>query len=323
MNPSVRLVRKPANGKKHAMRDISPALITPAAYGPNFALGGVYDSAGRLQRDCLRPTIGASDSIDPEALPLDFAPERTVADAVYAGRFFQHFGHHLVETLPSLHAAAPYGGAILMHPWPAPLPDSFANDGFRGVLIHVLGIDPARITFVNAAMRVERLTVAKLPPPPMSGKIGEDFIAPFRIIRSAALAQHAGDPAKIYLSRRDFSGGTNRRLINEAAVEDALSAHGFTILKPEKLPIMEQIAIVARASVVAGMDGSAMHLCHFMAPDSRVVCIHTRPFHVLRYINAALGIGLRSVPAESIGAANDETLFTTDIVAVLEAALAP
>ncbi|MBB4198745.1 hypothetical protein CCR94_08725 [Rhodoblastus sphagnicola] len=58
----------------------------------------------------------------------------------------------------------------------------------------------------------------------------------------------------IYISRK----GHHRPLINEAELEVALKAIGFSIIQPETLPIAEQINIFRSAKIVVAPTGAAM-----------------------------------------------------------------
>jgi capsular polysaccharide biosynthesis protein len=50
-----------------------------------------------------------------------------------------------------------------------------------------------------------------------------------------------------------------RQVVNEAVVETALEAHGWTIVHPQKLPWVEQLKMLADCEHLAGFAGSALH----------------------------------------------------------------
>ncbi len=66
---------------------------------------------------------------------------------------------------------------------------------------------------------------------------------------------HRSGPRTVYLSR---SGQSYRKLTNETEVEDLFRSLGFRVVRPEELPIEEQVRIVAEAELIAGPGGSAM-----------------------------------------------------------------
>jgi capsular polysaccharide biosynthesis protein len=132
------------------------------------------------------------------------------------------------------------------------------------------------------------------------GVVGPTFIAACGKIRDYALAQAPAPGGRVYLSRRLFDGGSYRAVENEDALEKVFAAHGFTVIAPEQLPMGDQIRAVANADFVAGIDGSAMHLCGFMRANAKVLIIETRPFPVQRAINHALGLTTLTAPARFV-----------------------
>ena len=48
------------------------------------------------------------------------------------------------------------------------------------------------------------------------------------------------------------------------------AAMGFLVVAPEHLTLTEQIALAARATVLCGPSGSALHLSVFAGPGARV-----------------------------------------------------
>jgi capsular polysaccharide biosynthesis protein len=74
-------------------------------------------------------------------------------------------------------------------------------------------------------------------------------------------------PARLYVSRADAAG---RRVVNETAVEAELRRRGFETIMPGTLPLVEQLARFAKASVVVGAHGAGL-VGLFAARDARVV----------------------------------------------------
>jgi capsular polysaccharide biosynthesis protein len=64
----------------------------------------------------------------------------------------------------------------------------------------------------------------------------------------------------VYLSRRHVPGRPQRpAMTNHDALDGVMRDLGFSVLCPESLSLMDQAAIMARARVVVGEDGSALH----------------------------------------------------------------
>lgn len=75
---------------------------------------------------------------------------------------------------------------------------------------------------------------------------------------------------RIILSRKGF---TQRQLVNEAEIINALARHGFEVVYPEKLSFIEQIALYHSADVIVGSASSAMTNTIFCNDKARVVAL--------------------------------------------------
>jgi hypothetical protein len=72
--------------------------------------------------------------------------------------------------------------------------------------------------------------------------------------------------AKVYLSRQ---GLENRNCEGEEELESVLSQRGFQIVRPEQLPIIDQISLFNRANWIVGQMGSAFHNVLFAPRGAR------------------------------------------------------
>jgi capsular polysaccharide biosynthesis protein len=93
-----------------------------------------------------------------------------------------------------------------------------------------------------------------------------------RVLAQAPAGQGA---RRVYLSRR---GQSMRVMVGEAAFEKALTARGFTIVRPETLGAAEQIALMREAEVVVGASGAALANAVFLPRGARVVEIQPTNF---------------------------------------------
>ncbi len=75
---------------------------------------------------------------------------------------------------------------------------------------------------------------------------------------------------RIFLSRKGF---TQRQLVNEAEIINALARYGFEVVYPEKLSFIEQIALYHSADVIVGSASSAMTNTIFCNDKARVVAL--------------------------------------------------
>ena len=65
---------------------------------------------------------------------------------------------------------------------------------------------------------------------------------------------------KIWLSRSKLKYG---RVLNEPYIEERAQALGFDIIHPEKIPLPEQIRLIATSAAVAGFSGSQFFSAFF------------------------------------------------------------
>src|SRR5688572_16287166 len=105
--------------------------------------------------------------------------------------------------------------------------------------------------------------------------------------------QHA---THIYLSRRLLKRRL-RRLSNDTAVERRLARRGFAVVHPQHMSLVDQINAAAGADVVAGVDGSALHLSAFMRPGARMLVLQTKRRRTIHFMNALMEVETISVPA--------------------------
>ena len=82
---------------------------------------------------------------------------------------------------------------------------------------------------------------------------------------------------RIYLSRRQ-PANSMRVMINEAELEAALEARGFLIVRPEALPVAEQIILMRNAEVLVGASGAALANALFLPPGAKMFEIQPQNF---------------------------------------------
>jgi hypothetical protein len=189
------------------------------------------------------------------------------ADCFWAG----NFGHMLLEVVPTL---------LLMDQAPdqslaitsAPItPNTRA-------MFEQMGVAADRIRKLDAPVRCAEVYYCQ---PLMRLSGGSHPLLADAFARLAQLgAQGTVTPLeRVFFSRARVS---KRRLEQEQQVEDLFARYGFTIVHPETLKIADQIRLVANATMLAGLGGSAMHLCAMARPETPVLIIQTvhMPQHV-------------------------------------------
>ncbi len=78
--------------------------------------------------------------------------------------------------------------------------------------------------------------------------------------------------ARLYVSR--LRPSHYRILANQAEIEAIALSEGLTLVQPETMSILEQIALFGSAQLIVGEFGSAMHNALFSAPGTRVLCLN-------------------------------------------------
>jgi hypothetical protein len=232
--------------------------------------GGIVDSDGneiieaRLVRGKGQVIVGSP------IIPTD-SPKFTkigYGTHLYAGAFFWHFGHFLLEGLTRVSA------------YPGPqrnMPHVFHDLSYGHNVPHInfflscLGISAMPIT-VPTRMRGTLI----IPPARLVIKhsIHRDQSLVYKEISDKVLSQvkkfQLPEFGLIYLSRANLIKD-NRHITNEIELHHALIKLGFQIIHMQELKIDEQIRIAAKAKLIVGPIGSAMHLSVFSPPEVQVV----------------------------------------------------
>ena len=269
------------------VRAVRDATVTERSYGPDRGYtGAAYDGTGTLVSESLRFNQGDINPVDPQTLPPGTREAAGSARrlGIYAGPLFPIMGHFVFETLarlwPLAHLSSGGDGTdpadIVVHHWPGlDLPAFFDNPLYRE-LFGAIGITPGRVVLADRPLSYETLLVAD-PASRYHVDMNEQMDHLLMFMRRILLGTDAppltGD--RLYLSRSRW--GSNRRVLNEAAVDDVMAGRGYKVIYPEALPPAELVGILAGASIVVSFDGSHAHLAAFCEPETATVLFDTRP----------------------------------------------
>lgn len=152
---------------------------------------------------------------------------------------------------------------------------------------------PRFVDFMESHECVHCRTMLLPEPVAPSGHFDEDIIRAIRTmvverygrVRPTASAEGYGGPPehaqrqkadsttdqrgeRVYISR---GGAGRRRIVNEEEVIDLLSARGFRIAHPERLPFLEQVALCAAAGVLVSNHGAGLANMLFMPEGASVL----------------------------------------------------
>jgi hypothetical protein len=187
------------------------------------------------------------------ALPVRYVPGRA---AVIHGPGYAVYGHWLVDFLPRLHLLALAGHDLSQARFvlPADLP------GFAREFLQMAGIPSGNILFHDHDR--EQLLFDELIVPTVlrtASRLHPLFRAAsdFWVTRAGIPPAPALPTGRVFISRGGVASG--RFLSNRRALEGIAADEGFEIVRPETMPIREQIALFRRASHVIGEYGSGLH----------------------------------------------------------------
>ena len=271
---------------------VEDAYLSPLAHGPIGTLappkrwfrGAVYDSDDRLVPSSQR--LGGVNGYnwapaDPGRLSSrSRRAERLEGTWLYGGHWMQHFGHFAIDTITTLWPVLDVQGLVfhkyLKRPW--------SIEPWQARLLELSGYGglPVKVVDHGNPMTVQRLLV------PGRAVVPRGWAHPQAVEvwdRVASSATGHQSPARVFMSR---TGHNERRRAEghrsgerttaswDQGLDGIFEQQGFAVVRPEELPLDEQLALVANADTVAGGSGSALHLSAFAPSSTRVLEIGDR-----------------------------------------------
>ena len=250
-----------------------PALcaIDQAWWFPRF--GGLIGADGALYNATVGEARHGSEdlSVLPGVEPGWFTPP-AAAPEIEAGAVFLpwgatfNYGHFVVDALPSLLALEEAG---LLNGVPAVAPKLTA---WQRELLDMV--------FPGLEHREIEAPVVRLGRAVFSTSMDHFLHHPNGLVADVAARALRRAPAgagarRVYLSRR---GQSMRVMVGEAALERALAARGFAIVRPESLSAAAQVDLMRNAEVVVGASGAALANAIFLPRGAQLVEIQPLNF---------------------------------------------
>jgi capsular polysaccharide biosynthesis protein len=157
-----------------------------------------------------------------------------------------NYGHFLLDCLPSLLAVEELGLTRELPPLAPPL-----SRWNRDLL---------RLAFPDLSVAETRAPLVRLSEAAFASSLDHFLHRPNRILldlreRLLARAPPPTPARRVYVSRRAYP---MRVMVNEPALEAALAARGFRIVRAERLSVADQIALIRGAEVVVGATGAGL-----------------------------------------------------------------
>ena len=209
---------------------------------------GVFDRRGAVLRNSLlfrtSAQIGHAAVFDPSAT----RDGRTV---IYGGNLSPHFGHFLLESLARLWYAREHPEWPIVWAARARNPKATIRT-WQWQVLEALGLHNEVILLREPT----RFATVHVPQP---GYRIKDFFAAQHAAFLASYPARPRDPSlRLWLSRAGLL--TPFGSIHAPRLDRILADRGWTVIQPERLPIAQQLELLATASRVAGEQGSAFHL---------------------------------------------------------------
>jgi hypothetical protein len=269
-NPPMPLLRFP-----HIVVSPYRTLLDPPE-GEPLMRGGPHwpdfdrQTVARHCRDCS--------PVDSEPVPASGEPRTLPVTAAWGGPLHGHYGHQLADF------------SMRLAPTLMAMPDaSFVVTGLAGdtprtwdelpastrQIFEWFALTPSRVHLLTEPTLVEALLVA-----PQAEQLGYQGPAPapeYLAFLECLAERHLGPPERagtVYVSR----AGMVARMAGAAYLADLMSQAGVVVIRPETLPLREQLRAYRNAERLIFEDGSAAHTLQLLGGGlGDVSILHRRP----------------------------------------------
>ncbi|MEQ8393802.1 glycosyltransferase family 61 protein [Thalassobaculum sp.] len=233
-----------------------------------------------------------------------------IPSATFFGKTSVH-GHFIIEGLERLHAYA-LAGRSLDPPF---LVQDPPRPSYRRLLA-ALGLpadDDGYAVIRSTRVAIEHLVIGGIGTSlPAVNPDTVQFLHD-RGRHAAGVTDGTGRPGtKLYLAR---GSSMRRRIVNEDAVRDALEARGYRTVQLETLDLIDQIAMIAEASEIVGVHGSALINLIWATPGTRIGVLvpstwrDWRPGHVEMLFGQFQSVDLDATAIECAPARDERGAF--------------
>ena len=257
----------------HEHRDV---YYLPVRWGGQW---GIFDSQDQVVPDTVDYFLEGDHLMSQD--PTSYVRYGEIADVlpdgdyVYGGRWNNHFGHFLTESLVRLWPFAggkPPGVKIIMHGDGGP--QHWFSDVRKAEILAGLELTADDFVHIDRPVRIPRLTV------PASSFQQQKYghVAYGRLCRAMGARLLRGEtPARndrpAWLSKGQLPTGV-RRTVNETEVEAVLARHGVEVIHPERFSFAELVAFFASRTCVLGTLQSGHNVSLFAPPVGRLLTLH-------------------------------------------------
>ena len=265
------------------------AIYVPKIQGKTFdddSEYGLYRSDGSLcelgayRRGVDDGLVGQSQKTGLDASLLPCADDHLY---VYVGpRFYTHFGHFLVSTLPRLWPRLHRRHGVKFLVQGERDPGEWFKLSFVSEILSALSLTQEDFIHFEKPCRITNVLV---PEPAFTelGRANHAFAGFGRSVGADIIRPKPRVPAPVYISKSKVVSGV-WRFSNEMVLEAALAAKGVQIIHPELLTVSDQLGILESASCVISTLCSALHLCILASKPINIVALAPSPEIVENYL---------------------------------------
>ena len=309
------------------IRTVISGFATPMLANPERRTfrGAIFDAQSQLVTESQRTRHGDNEwNPDDPANCKEFnSAQKLSGRSLYLGHYTGHYGHFLLETLNRVWPLLTPGRVKLydhfvFHPFLHDTPDPLSFSPAK-VCFQAFGIDPARFHLIQQPTFFGQIDIPA-PQFDINHSVNPVMTKVYQTILKHGLSMPTskigwfqrlrGWPdsgeLKLYISRRKAKG--YHPVENDEQVQSVFKAMGFRIFHPEKWSFEQQLALIQRAHILAGTEGSALHNSVFMRPKCHVLTIGTPRVPSGRILNQDLCNGLSGVQNHYIEFKGQETV---------------
>ena len=226
--------------------------------------GGVIANTGKVECSSLLYRNFSQVVFPPEAPP---AATATIENqAIYGGFIFNHFGHFILESLARLWVCQTLLDEQIV------FASSETLNNWQLEIFDILGLLD-RIRILREPTVCRKLTI------PNVGYRIQDYMHPdhAEFLGCSAPKEEKEITRPLWLSRAALPA--QDRIEGEKELESVLLKSGWNVVHPEALPVSRQLALIESASIVAGVEGSALHAITLVKRISGPVVVFRRLFN--------------------------------------------
>jgi Glycosyltransferase 61 len=175
-----------------------------------------------------------------------------------------YYFHWMFEVLPRIHLLRLSGAEVdryALHP---------LRSAFQYETLATLGVHTEKLLELTHPMH---LVASELVVPSMLQSVMPRWACEF--LRRTFLRDALSGNERLYISRANARG---RRVVNEAEVEEVLSAHGFRTVELEGMSVHDQARLFATAALVVSPHGGGLTNIVFCNPGAKVVEFFAREY---------------------------------------------